>query len=53
LLPKTTTVLDESGNPVLNADGSIKKQILQGGLPAALGKLGKLDLTGANQAVLN
>ena len=53
LLPKTRTAVDDAGNPILNPDGSLKKITLQGGLPAALAKLGHLDLTGANEAVLN
>lgn len=53
LLPKTSTVVDDAGNPVLNPDGTIKKQTLWGGLPTALAKTGMLDLTGAKEAALN
>ena len=53
LLPKTSTVVDEAGNPMVNPDGSVKKQILQGALPTVLGKLGMLDISGAKEAALN
>jgi hypothetical protein len=53
LLPKTSTVVDEAGNPLLNADGTIKKQMLQGALPTVLGKLGMFDISGAKEAALN
>lgn len=53
LLPRTSTVVDEAGNPMVNADGSLKKQTLQGGIPVALAKLGMLDLTAAKEASLN
>lgn len=53
LLPKSSTVVDEAGNPKLNPDGSIQKQTLQGGLPVALAKLGMFDISGAKEAALN
>ena len=53
LLPKTSTVTDEAGNPLLNPDGTIQKQTLQGALPTALAKLGMFDISGAKEAALN
>ena len=53
LLPRKTTVVDDAGNPVLNADGSVKQQTLYGALPSALKSLGLMDLSGASDAMLN
>lgn len=53
LLPKTVSVVDENGDVVLNANGSIQKQQLMGALPSALAKLGKFDITGAKDVALN
>lgn len=53
LLPKSSTVVDNAGNPVINPNGTIKKQTLWGGLPTAMVKAGMLDLTGAKEAALN
>jgi hypothetical protein len=53
LLPKTSTVVDEAGNPLVNPDGTIQKQTLQGALPTALAKLGIFDISGAKAAAIN